>query len=133
MSISRNFWAKFWGFSVRACAKNFTRFLRMYWIIQISFFMLLRLKATTPNFSHLLFFVAATKKCCPTIKERFLFKTFFSKSISNVSKYKKVTLVTEGANCGMTHAFASYVYWKNFVFVSYNKFTFITYFLVSTH
>ena len=33
-------------------------------------------------------------KCCRTSKEHFLFRKFFSKSLSNVSKYKKVTLVT---------------------------------------
>ena len=77
--------------------------------------LLLRPKATIVIFSHLLFFVAICcrnkkmlPKYCPTIKERFLFKKVFSKSISNVSKYEKVTLVTGGGNSGMSYVFASY-------------------------
>ena len=35
-------------------------------------------------------------KCCPTLNKHFLLKKFFSKSVSHVSKYKKVTLVTGG-------------------------------------
>ena len=43
------------------------------------------------------------------IKEKILSRKFFSKSLSNVSKYKKVTLVTGGGNAGTTCVFASYV------------------------
>ena len=65
--------------------------------------MLLRPKATIVIFSHLLFFVAICcsnkqmlPKCCPTLNKQFLLKTFFSKSVFHVSKYKKMTLVTGG-------------------------------------
>ena len=55
--------------------------------------LLLRPKATTPIFSHLLFFFVAIgcsnkkmlPKCCPTKKKTFLFRKFFSKILSNVS------------------------------------------------
>ena len=79
-------------------------------------------KQQTPKFSHLLFFVAICcrnnkmlPKCCPTIKKHFLFKKIFSKSISDVSKYKKVTLVLRGGNADTTYVFASYmVYTSSF-------------------
>ena len=115
MSIPRNFWAKFWRVSARARAKYFTRFLGMYWSIQISFLCCYDQNQQPPFFSHLLFCCYLwpqqknVPKCCPTIKERFLFKKIFSKSISNVSKYKKVTFVTGGGvNSVMTSVFASY-------------------------
>jgi len=60
-------------------------------------------KQQNPIFSHLLFFVAICcrnkkmlPKCCPTLNKHFLLRKFFSKSVSHVSKYKKVTLVTGG-------------------------------------
>ena len=59
----------------------------------------------------LLVFVAATKmlsKCCPAIKENFLFRKFFSKSLSNVSSdsgHKE-----GGGNFEMNHVFASYTF-----------------------
>ena len=66
-------------------------------------------------FSHLLFFVAICcrnkkmlPKCCPTLNKHFLLRKFFSKSVSNVSKSKNVTLVTGGGNFDTTYVFASY-------------------------
>jgi len=73
--------------------------------------LLLRPKTTAPNFFQiccfLLVFVAATKKCCQnvcsTIKKTFLFRKFFSKSLSNVSSG------TGGTNFGMDYVSASYM------------------------
>ena len=66
-------------------------------------FFLLRPNATTSIFFTFVVFCCRNKKMllkyCPTIKEHFLFRKLFSKSISNVSKYKKVTLVLRGGIC----------------------------------
>ena len=60
-------------------------------------------KQQPPIFSHLLFFVAICcsnkkmlSKCCPTIKEKFLFRKFFSKTHFNVSNCKRVIMDLEG-------------------------------------
>ena len=66
-------------------------------------------KQQTPIFSHLLFFVAICcrnkkmlPKCCSTLNKHFLLRKVFSKSVSNVSKSKNVTLVTGGVILGPT-------------------------------
>ena len=75
MSIPRNFWANFWRVSSRARAKCFTRFLGMYWSIQISFFMLLRPKTTnsisTSIFNHLSKSLKFLRKCLMVILKHF--------------------------------------------------------------
>ena len=66
-------------------------------------------KSNNIHFSHLLFFVAIgcsnkkrLPKCCPTIKKTFLFRNFFSKSLSNVSR----DFGHRGANFGTYYVFA---------------------------
>ena len=65
--------------------------------------LLLRPKATIVIFFTFVVFVAICcrnkkmlPKCCPTLNKHFLLRKFFSKSVSNVSKSKNVTLVTGG-------------------------------------
>ena len=115
MSIFWNFWPSFGGVSARARAKYFTRFLGMYWSIQIWFFMSLRPKATTLFFSHLLFLSQQKmlSKYCPTIKEHFLFKNFSQKVFLMSLNTKKWPLSQGGGgNSETTYVFASYVYWN---------------------
>ena len=68
--------------------------------------LLLRPKATIVIFFTFVVFCCRNKKmlpkCCSTIKESFLFRKVFSKSLSNVSKSKNVTLVTGGVILGPT-------------------------------
>lgn len=49
-------------------------------------------------------------KCCPAIKEKFLFRKFFSKTHFNVSKSKKVIFAAGGGvYLDMNYVFASYM------------------------
>ena len=63
--------------------------------------LLLRPKATNPISPTFVVFCCyllpqqkIVPKCCSTLNKHFLLRKFFSKSVSKVSKYKKMTLVT---------------------------------------
>ena len=83
MSIPRNFWAKLWGVSARACAKYFTRFLGMYWESKFHFWCCYDQKQQPQFFHSCCFFVGfccrnkkLLPKCCPAIKKNFCLENF---------------------------------------------------------
>ena len=115
MSIPRNFWAKFWGVSART-RQIFCMLSRNVLKYSDFIFYVATTKSNNPQCFHICCFCCYllpqqknVVKMLPNNKGKFLFRKLFSKSLSNVSKYKKVTLVTgRGGNTGTTYVFASY-------------------------